>query len=152
MLLAINVSAQSDSLKRKSIFFEVLGSGGLGSFNYEKEFCRKTSTEYAWRIGVSSMPIDKNNGIAIILPVMAAANIGKNAHKLELGLGQGITFTTKGSFFIRGTAVVGYRYQPDHKKWFYRISYTPLISYIFDFQIQQWGGVSIGYTLGKKQP
>ena len=72
--------------------------------------------------------------------------IGKNSHKLELGLGQGITITTKGHFFALTTASVGYRYQSETKKWFYRVTYTPLISYIIDFQVQQLAGISIGYT------
>ena len=76
--------------------------------------------------------------------------IGNNSHKLEFGLGQGITITTKGSFFPLTTAAIGYRYQRETKNWFYRVTYTPLISYLVDFQIQQWGGISIGYTFKNK--
>jgi hypothetical protein len=76
--------------------------------------------------------------------------IGRNSHKLELGIGQGITITTKGSFFPLTTPVIGYRYQRESKKWFYRVSYTPLISYLVDFQIQQWAGISVGYSFNKQ--
>jgi hypothetical protein len=141
---------QKDSYKRKSLFFEIAGSGGLGSFNYEKLFLKKNNTEFTWRAGLSFAPIDKNNGTGIVFPLMINALIGKKSHKLELGLGQGITFTTKGSFFPLTTAAVGYRYQSESKKWFYRVTYTPLISYLFDFQMQQWGGISIGYTFNNK--
>lgn len=67
-------------------------------------------------------------------------------HKLELGLGQGFSITTKGNPFALSLASIGYRYQSESKNWFYKIAYTPLISYLFDFQVQQWGGISIGYT------
>ena len=67
-----------------------------------------------------------------------------------MGLGQGITITTKGQPFILGTALVGYRYQHKDKNWFYRASYTPLISYLVNCQIQQWAGLSIGYTIKTK--
>ncbi len=143
--------AQQPALeKRKSLYFELAGSGGLGSINYEKLFYKKKNTELTWRAGLSFAPIDKNNGLGIVFPIMANALIGKNAHKLELGLGQGITITTKGSFFALTTAAIGYRYQSESKKWFYRVTYTPLISYLVDFQMQQWGGVSIGYTFNTK--
>lgn len=141
---------QTELRKRKSFYLEIAGSGGLGSFNYENLFYKKNNAEYTWRAGLSFAPIDKNNGTSIVFPVMINSIIGKNSHKLELGLGQGITITTKGSFFALTIASIGYRYQPETKNWFYRVTYTPLISYLLDFQIQQWGGVSIGYTFNKK--
>ena len=76
--------------------------------------------------------------------------IGKHSHKLELGIGQGLTVTTKGSFFLLTIPTIGYRYQNETKNMFYRVTYTPLISYLFDFQMQQWAGISIGYTLNNK--
>lgn len=141
---------QDSIVKKKSFFFELAGSGGLGSFNYEKEIYKKKITEFTFRLGFSIAPIDKNNGAGLVFPIMVNALVGKNAHKFEAGIGQGITITTRGSFFILATAVIGYRYQHPDKKWFYRISYTPLISYLVDFQIQHWGGLSIGYTFNKK--
>lgn len=139
---------QTESIpKRRTVYFELAGSGGLGSFNYETVFFSKNAVEYTWRAGLSIAPIDRNNGFGIVFPLMVNTVVGKTAHKLEMGLGQGITITTKGSAFALTTLVVGYRYQPEAKKWFYRISYTPLISYLVDLQMQQWGGISIGYTL-----
>jgi len=140
---------QSAADQRKSVFLEVAGSGGLGSLNYEQLFLRKNTTDFTWRAGLSFAPIDKNNGTGIVFPVMVNALIGKQSHQLELGLGQGITLTTRGSFFALTTAAVGYRYQSDSKPWFYRVTYTPLISYLVDFQIQQWGGVSVGYSFNR---
>lgn len=141
---------QTEVDKRKSVYFEIAGSGGLGSINYEKLFYQKDNIGFTWRAGLSIAPIDKNNGMGIVFPLMLNMLIGKSAHKLELGVGQGLTITTKGSGFLLATAVIGYRYQSETKKWFYRITYTPLISYLVDFQVQQWAGVSIGYTFNKK--
>ena len=137
---------QTEFEKKKSIFLEIGGSGGLGSINFEKQFFKKNNTDFTWRAGLSFAPIDKNNGTGIVFPLMANAIIGKNAHKLELGLGQGITVTTRAKFFALTTVAVGYRYQAAAKPWFYRVTYTPLISYLVDFQMQQWGGISIGYS------
>ena len=149
LLYLISIQAYgetSDIGKRKSFYFEIGGSGGVGSFNYEKHFYKKNNFELTWRAGLSFAPIDKNNGTGIVFPIMLNGLIGKKSHHLELGVGQGITVTTKGSFFTLTTAAIGYRYQSESKKWFYRVTYTPLISYLVDFQIQQWGGMSIGYT------
>jgi hypothetical protein len=141
---------QTEGTKRKSIFLELAGSGGMGSINYERAFYKTPSAEFTWRVGLSLAPIDKNNGTGIVFPLMVHSNIGKRAHKLELGLGQGITITTKGNFFALTTASLGYRYQHENKRWFYRVTYTPLISYLFDFQIQHWAGISLGYTFKHK--
>lgn len=145
--IALLTYGQKGSDKRKSVFIEIAGSGGLGSINYERLLFTKNKTEFTWRAGLSFAPIDKNNGAGIVFPFMINTLIGKNVHKLELGFGQGITITTKGSIFSLTTAAIGYRYQSQAKKWFYRVTYTPLISYLVDFQIQQWGGISVGYTL-----
>ncbi len=141
---------QTNTPETKSVYFEIAGSGGLGSINLEKAFLKKKFTDFTWRAGLSLAPIDNNNGTGIVFPLMINSIIGKNAHKLEIGAGQGITVTTKGSFFALTTAAFGYRYQPKTKNWFYRITYTPLISYIVDFQIQHWAGFSIGYKFNTK--
>ncbi len=146
IFVAVVTFGQTDSSGRKSVYLEIAGSGGLGSINYERHFSKKKNTEFTWRVGLSLAPIDKNNGTGVVCPIMVNSLIGKNSHKLELGLGQGITITTKGSFFVLTTPAIGYRYQTETKRWFYRVTYTPLISYLVDFQIQHWGGVSIGYT------
>lgn len=152
LLIASLSNAQTNSENRSAVFFELAGSGGMASFNYENQFYKKEKTAFTWRAGLSVAPIDRNNGAGIVFPVMANVLIGKNAHKFEAGLGQGITITTKGSFFTLTTAAIGYRYQSDAKKWFYRITYTPLISYLVNFQVQQWGGMSIGYTFNTSKP
>ncbi|MFI5171538.1 MAG: hypothetical protein ACHQFW_04065 [Chitinophagales bacterium] len=150
LLFISSITFGQSDIKRKSVFLEIAGSGGLGSVNFEKLFCEKNNTEFTWRTGLSIAPIDKNNGTGIVFPLMVHSITGKGAHKLEFGLGQGITITTKGSFFAMTTASVGYRYAPEKKNWFYRATYTPLISYLVDFQIQQWGGLSVGYTFNNK--
>lgn len=146
-LISTCTFGQTTFKSKHLVYIEIAGSGGLGSINYENLFLKKKSTEFSWRAGLSLAPIDKNNGTGIVFPLMFNTLIGKNSHKLELGLGQGITVTTKGNFFALTTAAIGYRYQPESKRWFYRVTYTPLISYLVDFQVQQWFGVSIGYTL-----
>src|SRR5688572_26992416 len=106
-------SAQSEPVKRKSVFFEIAGSGGIASINLETHFLKRERSELTWRAGLSLAPIDRNNGTGIVFPVMISALIGHTSHKLELGMGQGVTITTKGRFFTLATGLIGYRYQQE---------------------------------------
>lgn len=145
LLLLFFMSTTGFAQQRKGIFLEVGGSAGLGSINYERNFLDREQLDLNWRVGFSFVPIDRNNGTNLIFPVLVHALIGPQAHKLELALGQGISLTTKGSFFAVTTPVVGYRLQKEDRPWYFRAVYTPLVSYIIDFQWQHWGGLSIGY-------
>ena len=133
--------------KPRAVFLELAGSGGIASLNYEKAFAGNERLLFTWRAGFSLAPIDRNNGTGLVFPLMANVLVGPADHKLEVGLGQGFTVTTRGSFFALTTAAVGYRYQAEGKRLFYRATYTPLISYLVDFQVQHWAGISIGYEL-----
>ena len=140
ILLAFQLPAQ-----KPAIFLELGGSGGVGSINYERSFLTKEKVDLKWRAGFSLFKIDRNTGYSLIFPVLAEALIGKGPHYFETGIGQTLTVTTKGQFFFLMPAVAGYRYQPPDKRIFFRASYTPIISYLIDFQYQNWGGLSIGY-------
>jgi len=143
---ALCLQAQTPS---SSVYFELAGSGGLGSFNFEKLLTVKPVIQSGWRVGFSIAPIDRNNGAGIVIPVHFMALIGPGHHQLDLGFGQGLTLTTNGSLFALGNMVVGWRHTFKNKKWFLRVAYTPLISYLIDFQWQHWVGISMGYNLKK---
>ncbi len=138
-------AASSSPSDNKRIYLEVLGSGGLGSINYEWIFKEKGITRWALRPSISYAPVDVNNGSVFIFPLMVHAIIGKNGHYGDVGFGQSPSITTRGSFFLRTPLSFGYRLEPEGKRLFYRVSYTPIVSNIFEFQWQHWGGASIGY-------
>ena len=148
-ILLVTVTSFSFSQKKdlaKSIYLELGGAGGLGSLNYEKVFADREKIDCSWRLGLSFAPIDRNNGTAIIIPAMIHGTIGEKKHLLDVGLGQGFTITTRGRIHVLTTASLGYRYNFQESPLFLRAAYTPLISYLLDFQVQHWGGISIGYT------
>jgi hypothetical protein len=151
-LNTLSVICQVQKQQKHALYFELGGSGGLGSFNYERHFSQKKSWELTWSAGISLAPIDKNNGTGIVIPIMLHANLGKKAVKLELGIGQGLTVTTKGSVFTLTTLAIGPRFQTAGSPWYYRATFTPLISYLVDFQVQPWGGISIGYAFKDNTP
>ena len=145
--------------------FELAGSGGFGSFNFEKNLFyqeksepvldelaqpKKLGHQFDLRFGFSLTPVDKNNGIVLIFPVMVHFHKFKGSHGIDVGLGQTLSITTRGNFFIRTPMSVGYRFQPLDKNYYLRFSYTPIFSYLLDFQYQHWAGITYGHTLGKK--
>ena len=148
-LLVTKLNCQELS-SNKSIYVEIGGSAGVGSVNYENIFNTKGKVDFLYRIGVSGFPIDKNNGFVVVLPTTFGALMGNGNNKIEFGIGQGLSITTKGKIYSLATPIIGYRYQKAQNPLFFRVSYTPLISYILDFQYQNWAGVSIGYNLNFK--
>lgn len=133
------------SQDNRSLFLELGGSGGIASLNYEKVFHDGPTIDFSYRLGFSFFPVDPNNGTSFIFPVLVNALYGQGTHKAEAGIGQGFTLTTKGKAYIAVTPALGYRFQPEQGRLFFRATYTPIVTYLLDFQWQHWAGVSIGY-------
>lgn len=132
------------------ISLDVAGSGGFGSINYEHSVYHRENIVVNMRYGFSFAPIDKNNGTNLIFPVLAHFIFGQQNHKLDIGLGQALSLTTRGSFFIAAPLALGYRFQPKEKPLYFRIAYTPILSYLVDLQWQNWAGISFAYQLKRK--
>jgi hypothetical protein len=146
----------------KYIHLELGGSGGLGSINLEwklrafqtrdsyHEFDAQVIRDKSWitlRAGIGGSPIDKNNGVVLVFPVMVNFIAGLSPHKFEIGGGLAPSVTTKGSFYIKSPLMVGYRFEPNGKNFFFRASYTPIVGWWFDYQWQHWAGISFGIKL-----
>lgn len=144
---------------RNAVFFELLGNGGLYSFNYE----RMLTDDFGVRVGYAvwnepllfeGTPPDRYRAF----PVTVSWLWGPDERKLELGggalFGHG-TFDRNESFredfsFQSVTGIIGYRSQPTHG-YLFRAGVTPFYSWDdeehaypqkgFTFS----GGVSFGY-------
>ena len=137
--------AAQDTVSQR-VYFELGGSSGLASFNYEKDFYQHDWLCLGWSVGLSGFPIDKNNGIVFVIPTLLHCEIGAQPNKLEFGIGQALSVTTKASGFSMLTPFVGYRYHNPQSRWMYRVTYTPIVSYLLQFQYQHWMGLSVGYV------
>lgn len=142
-MLSMSIKAQTD----KSLGFDLGGVGGVACINYSSPIKQLEKSTYLVRAGFSLAPIDRNNGSALIFPVLIHFNHGTKKHKLDLGIGQAFSITTRGSFFLRTPLNIGYLYEPEDKRFYFRAAYTPLISYLLDFQFEHWGGISFGFKL-----
>lgn len=145
LLIFLSGSIYSFGQEKGALSLEVAGVGGFGSISYSKEFKKWDKLGLEYRVGLSFVPIDKNNGNGIIIPALVHAKYGNGKHFADVGIGQAITITTKGSAFVRMPTSFGYRLETDAHM-FYRLAYTPIVSYIYNFQWEHWGGFTVGYN------
>ncbi|MCX6148718.1 MAG: hypothetical protein NTW25_15910 [Candidatus Kapabacteria bacterium] len=147
ILIIIFISFQQIYTQDKYVSFELAGSGGLASVNYEKQIFKLDNNNINYRLGFSFAPIDANNGYILIFPIMLQYVYGNSNNKADFGIGQTFSITTKGNFFIMMPLSLGYRYEPNDKDYYWRFSYTPIVSYLFGFQYQNWAGITYGLKL-----
>lgn len=141
------LAQQEKPAQISSFHFELAGTGGLYSLSLERSFGKKNMFVQP---GVSVFP--NNHYTMLVIPVMVKKHFGSNKHKLETGIGQGLSFAFGEGlhFFPRGLLLIGWRYETENSPWIFRVSYTPMLSYLVDWQYQHWGGISIGYRLKSK--
>jgi hypothetical protein len=144
-----------------AVFFELGGPGLAYSVGLEKTIGQKE--RFAARVGLSTVLLIEENTRERLswwaIPIGASWLVGKRAHKLELGLGITTCFARsnldeqEGNYqtynFIAPFATVGYRYEPVSKRWFARISATPIYGGSkfdpFGWSISPWGSIGGGW-------
>ena len=131
----------------QTMYLELGGSAGFWSLNYEQIDVRSNQPDLFWRLGFGAIPIDRNSGSVLAFPITYGAIMGTGNHRAEVSIGQGLSVTTRGGLHTYTLPVAGYRYMSEDRRVFFRVTYTPLVSYIFDFQVQHWAGISVGYQL-----
>lgn len=148
-LTATQTFAQTDSLwPKKSLHFELGGSGGFWSVSAERSLGRHN---WYLQYGLSYIPTGTQHVLTV--PVLLKKTFGQKSHRLETGIGQGFSLALGNGlkFFPRGLLEIGWRYQQENSPWIFRVLYTPIISYLVDMQYQHWGGIGIGYQINLKK-
>ena len=159
----------NDSLnncKKNSIYIELGGQGGVYSICYDRLFDVKEKKKNSFSIGFSYVQgFDNGNTIQVYaLPFSRNTIFYRN---LELGIGitpaihaefkkasyyktypiEGYTEITPLLFF---SPKIGFRYQTNTSKLFFKATFTPMISFLenslFSRRIYPWGGISIGHS------
>ena len=143
LFLSLTTNAQD-----KSVFVEIGGYAGFYSINYQTPFEIK-DIPLKLRLGVSAFPLDKNSGTLILFPIGLNYEIGTGQNRLDLGIGHTVTTSTLPSIHSQSNLSISFLRKTDEKFW-YRVSYTPLISHWVDVQFQHWVGISLGYKLENK--
>jgi hypothetical protein len=141
--------------KKNSIYIELLGIGGYGSLNFQREFIQVKKVKIGFRLGLSTYNITDFTtqfNPDIIIPFAIHAQYG-NKNNIELGLGQVITnivetnpisFTPERTTAIHANFTIGYRYQKPEGGFIFRINYSPIIESYQAYK--HWGGLSFGYA------
>ncbi|MBL7923107.1 MAG: hypothetical protein JNL88_02815 [Bacteroidia bacterium] len=146
----------STRFRHHGLYFELFGSGGMYTINYEYRFNEHWSARagfstwslslIAWKFGVTAWPLLFNR------------LSGQDGNYLETGLGimpTTLSFTSGENIFsfedrekqsktiLLGTAFIGYRMQPVEERYFLRIGFTPLFTFE---EVLPTGGISAGFT------
>jgi|SRR5690554_549815 len=125
----------------KNIYFELLGSGGLYSINYEQFVTNGVSL----RGGISYFSIGDKNSVLTVPVTLHHLRYLKNDSFFDLNIG--MTFMSaddkKYSFIVLG---LGFREQPISKNLFTRFTFNPFLKLTETKRIGVTIGMSIGYT------
>lgn len=141
-----------------AVFAELLGNGLLYSINYERFLwpipigIRAGASFFTYAVSDVS---GSGNLTLLTFPITASYYWGTLHHKLQLGLGATILYTSASSdssgtsygntgLAIAATAIVGYRYLPIGRGFTFGAGFTPLLRTSRGFL--PWGGVTAGYV------
>ena len=143
-----NLNAQ---VSRHAIYGEALGSGGIGSVNYDVGLT--TDGKLRVRLGVGLIPGILSNS-SITFPIQFNYLIGKNTHFLELGFGatfleelsdnENVWFSRKATDpnMIPSGSIM-YRRQKMEGGFMWKVGLAP---FLFEKEIFPFVGLGIGYA------
>ncbi len=128
---------------KNTVFFELLGNGLTGSFNYDTRLAGRLGG----RIGIGYVG---GSGTGVLtVPILANYLLGKNGRYFEIGAG--VTILSGNSSFASsnisttiGTMSFMYRSQPEDGGFMWKIGITPIIAGgVF---VPYWIGLGLGYS------
>lgn len=135
----LNTSYGQETFKRKTVYGEFLGAGGLASINFDYRL-GKNPEGFGIRTGIGYF--QWNNSSLVSIPVIGNYLIGKNGKYLDLGIGARIGYETMVNEepsnpdqkfeegFRVGTPIlnIGYRYQPLEGGFNFRAGFSPYVN------------------------
>ena len=150
----INSQTATDSIKRNSVYIELLGNSLIYSLNYDHLFDLTPQTKLAVGVGVGYLYIHNESGHFVISEftnnvflVTPEVNflIGRSSkHFFETGLSLCNKIETDNFNYKLAPALrIGYRFQPLKGGFLFRIGFTPMY---YDNKIYPLGGLSFGYS------
>jgi hypothetical protein len=160
VFLALNEGYGQEIFKRKTVYAELLGAGGLASVNFDYRL-GKNPEGFGLRTGIGYF--QWNNSSLVTFPVIVNYLVGKNGKYLDLGLGARFGYETMvdkeppspDQKFEEGFRIgapilnIGYRYQPLEGGFNFRIGFSPYMN-IYKNALPDlfWmPHLSLGYTL-----
>jgi len=155
--LPTEVSAQRVPLPnpQQAVFIEILGQGGLLTFNYDRRFT-KSADGPGFRAGIGYINIGKFEGYT--LPLSLNYLLGKDSKYFEIGIGMtygkiGLLDAYDEQARLVSTMFLGFRYQEEEGGFNLRVGLSPLLGNLKNegedpevFFAPYYAGISVGYT------
>jgi hypothetical protein len=148
LLVSLSLFSQENS-KRQAVYLELLGSGVIGSVNYDFRF-KPGNDGLGMRMGFGYVPD------VLVFPIGLNGVIGKNRVSFEYGAGvsaavflekkiNDLTFSNGvDNFGFIGFGKMGIRIRPKNRGVFFNLHWNPLINTVETRWA--WFGLGIGYS------
>jgi hypothetical protein len=119
--------------RNNAAYFELLGSGGLYSINYERALAPSVRVRVGAAVWTAESFWGGSQTEIRTFPVMLHLLPGRGAHRLEAGLGvlpgnRGRDAGDSGGF-VSLLGLVGYRYEPPQRRFTFRAGFTPFYGF-----------------------
>jgi hypothetical protein len=162
-IAVVDTSLRVDSMKKTKVpepvypertkaGYAELGGNGLGfSINYEHMILLKKKDYFVFKIGVGYYPYKNEQNYTI--PITLGKLYRKHRYFLETGIGAVIYRSVKGRLNYNITGTLGYRKSFKQNKYFYKIAFTPYVTFnrdekkkinFRDYDINPYVGFGIG--------
>lgn len=133
------VHAQSDKIRKNSVYFEGLGAGIIYSFNYDRLLILKNSLKFGASGGIYYG--QGGEELNFTFPFSFYGLIGKNNYHIEYGLGPTFVYSKSFSSFpgssrerimnnLLLSTKLGFRYQRPKGGLFLRLTFNPFIEFV----------------------
>ena len=153
-------SIETNLSSKNSVYVELMGSGALYSFNFDRVVFSKKSFGISARVGITYTPFieDFNDYPSIGFPFELTGLIGRKNGKFEFGIGGAYhyLFDEPSNYsFLFFVPRIGYRLQKDQGGLFIKTGFTPWIPIAIDDNFSEdklepsffpMIGFAIGYT------
>ncbi|MBW6480310.1 MAG: hypothetical protein K0B37_12855 [Bacteroidales bacterium] len=131
-------------LPPNSIYEELLGSGFILSFNYQRHFFLQADRHLSVRAGIGP-GFNKEDAF---LPIGVTYNIGSLKHFFETGLGYTHRPDPDEQRWVN--VKLGYKYQHHYSGFLFKAQLTPMF-FVNDFDdrkwpVWPWGGIALGWS------
>jgi hypothetical protein len=131
-------------LPQNSIYAELLGSGFILSFNYQRHFFLQANRHISARAGIGPA-FDKDDAF---LPIGVTYNIGSLKHFFETGLGYTHRPDPDEQRWIN--VILGYKFQHHYSGFLFKAQLTPMI-YVNNpeegrWPVFPWAGIALGWS------
>lgn len=151
---AVNIQAQENEPFRNGVILSAGGEGGVYTLGYEKLFVKDKPFGTFLHAGISGFPIDQRITFAFPLSFggyyrlknwefLAGAGIGTNISYYYQEF-SGNTAFSRFRYYSRAYFEAGPRLRISSDRYTIGVKYSPFISFIENFQWENWAGINFG--------